>query len=69
MNIDILIENIINNPQDFTKEDLKKYFNEYGKIKWDEAVDACIRKTKHYEEYPPRYLIGFLENVKEYEYK
>jgi hypothetical protein len=40
MNIKILIQNIINNPSDFTAEQIEKYFEDYAELRLDETSSA-----------------------------
>ena len=46
MNIKILAQNIVNNPSDFTTEQIEKYFEDYAKLR----LSAVIKSLPDSEE-------------------
>ena len=40
MNIKILAQNIVNNPSDFTTEQIEKYFEDYAKLRLSDVSDS-----------------------------
>lgn len=44
MNIKILAQNIVNNPSDFTTEQIEKYFQDYAELRLSDVSDMLLQK-------------------------
>jgi len=55
MNIKILAQNIVNNPSNFTAEQIEKYFEDYAELRLSAVIKSvCCTKCK--KELKPIYL-------------
>ena len=44
MNIKILAQNIVNNPSDFTAEQIEKYFEDYAELRLSAVIKSVCQK-------------------------
>lgn len=66
MNIKILAQNIVNNPSDFTTEQIEKYFEDYAKLRLSDVRLSLIafEESKHMflsEKYRHEYSVNVVD--------
>jgi len=66
MNIKILAQNIVNNPSDFTTEQIEKYFQDYAELRLSDVRLSLIafEESKHKflsEKYKHEYAVNVVD--------